>query len=146
MEKRYKFLDYYAIAASLGVLIALASYLSSGPKLLYAVVGSAVAAAVLVAVFEHTCGYVRTFVVSDDKITEICLGKAVDVAYREDVDRIIVENSILYSRLSFPRGGKIEAPGYVAEKLARDISAWWEVEVKEVWRPIYFLQPPESRY
>jgi len=33
----------------------------------------------------------------------------------------------------------------VAEKLARDVSAWWDVDVDEALRPIPFLPPLESR-
>ncbi|MGC8582922.1 MAG: hypothetical protein ACP5HD_07095 [Thermoproteus sp.] len=139
MEKRYRFLDYYAVAASLGILIALSSFLSSEPRPLHAVLATVLAVAAVAILFEWTCGYIRVFVVDDDKIVSLCLGRKNYVAFRAEVRRVVLENFLLYSRLSFVGGGKaghIEAPGYVVEKLARDISAWWEVEMHEVWRPI----------
>lgn len=145
MEKRYRIFDHYAIAASVGVMLALASYLLSGPRPLHAAAGSAVAATILIAIFEYTCGYARTLVVSDDKITQICLGRTLDVAYRGRVDRIVVEGWFLYSRLSFPGAGSVEVPAYVAERLAKDISAWWEIELEEVQR-LWFLPQIEPRH
>lgn len=146
MEKRYRFLDYYSIVASLGILAALASFLSSGPAPLYAVLGSVAGALALVALFEWSCGYVRSFEIDDEEISARCLGKISSVARRDEVKVLLVESSLAYSRLSFMgegRVGHIEAPGYVVEKLARDIAAWWDLEVKEVWRPL--LVSIESR-
>ncbi|MEL9990207.1 MAG: hypothetical protein QXP98_02365 [Thermoproteus sp.] len=139
MEKRYRFLDYYSIAASLGILAALASFLSSGPEPLYAVLGSAAGVSALVALFEWSCGYVRIFEIDDERISTRCLGKISSVARRGEVKALLVESSPVYSRLSFMgegRVGHIEAPGYIVEKLARDIAAWWDLEVKEVWKPL----------
>ncbi|MCI4465150.1 MAG: hypothetical protein JHC22_05100 [Thermoproteus sp.] len=148
MEKRYRFLDYYAVAASLGVLISLFSFLSSEPRPIYAALAAALAATAIVALFEWTCGYVKIFVVDDEKVVAVCLGRRRRVASRAEVQRLLLEKFPLYSRLSFigrGKAGHVEAPGYVAEKLARDVSAWWDVDVDEALRPIPFLPPLESR-
>ncbi len=146
MEKRYRFLDYYAMAASAGVALALLSFLLSEPKPLYAVAGSAVAAAALVAVFERACGYARTLIVNDDRIAEVCLGRISKVVRRDHVSRVVVEGSFFYSRLYFQGAGYVEVPAYVAEKLARDISAWWGIELEAARRPLHFPQQMELKH
>jgi len=114
VEKRYRFLDYYAVAASLGVLISLFSFLSSEPRPIYAALAAALAATAIVALFEWTCGYVKVFVVDDEEVVAVCLGRRRRVTSRAEVQRLLLEKFPLYSRLSFigrGKAGHVEAPG-----------------------------------
>nr|KJR73993.1 MAG: hypothetical protein TU35_02540 [Thermoproteus sp. AZ2] len=135
MEKTYRFLDHYAIAASLGILIALIAFSLSRPRPLYLALGAAAGIAALVGLFELACGYVRVYKIDDESFTSICLGKSALIAGRADVRRLVVESALIYSRLLLigeaGTAGKLEGPSYVIAKMANDLSAWWGVELEE---------------
>lgn len=135
MEKTYRFLDHYAIAASLGILIALVAFSLSKPHPLYLALGAIAGVAALIGLFELTCGYVRVYRIDDESFTSICLGRSSLVASRGDVRRLVVESALIYSRLLLVgdsgTAGELEGPSYVINKVANDLSAWWDLDIEE---------------
>lgn len=143
VEKTYRFPDYYAVATALGALIALTAFLLGRPEPICAAIGIAIAVAIFAGLFELTCGFLRTYTISDEKLVSHCLGKAVVLAERANVRKIVVENGLVYSRLIIvgkDKPSRVEAPGYIVEKLGRDLSAWWEKELEERWRPLLLIR------